>query len=77
MENQECKMLIPLNTSLTIIGPTFIKKFRNSKIIKLAVIYILSLLIVAFSFCQILRISRQKNKTLELTNPCIESPSFA
>ena len=66
MENQECMMLIPLNTSLTIIGPTFIKKFRNSKIIKLAVIYILSLLIVAFSFCQILRITRQKNKTLEL-----------
>ena len=66
MENQECTMLIPLNTSLTIFGPTFIKKLRNGKIIKLVFIYIISLIIVAFSIGQIFRLNHQKTKTLEL-----------
>ena len=67
MEEQECTMLIPLNTSLTIFGPTFIKKLKNRKIIKLVFVYIISLIIVAFSFGQIVRLNKQKSKTLELT----------
>jgi sortase B len=69
MENQECTMLVPLNTGLTIIKPKFIKKFRDfQKIRKLVVIYSISFIIVAFSFAQISRIQGQKSKTLELSN---------
>lgn len=69
MENQECTMLVPLNTGLTIIKPKFIKKFRDfKKIRKLVVIYSISFIIVAFSFAQISRIQGQKSKTLELSN---------
>ena len=74
-ECQKNNMLIPiksnklilLNTSLIISKPRFIKKFRNSKYLKLATIYTFSLLIVAFSFVQIGRLCNQKNTTEELT----------
>ena len=68
-------MLIPvkenklklLHTSLIISKPRFIKMFRDSKKLKLAIIYTISLLIVAFSFGQISRLCNQKNATEELT----------
>lgn len=63
----KCNKLIPLNTSLIIIKPRFIKIFRNYKKIKLAIIYTISLLIVAFSFTQIVRLSNQKAATEKLT----------
>lgn len=47
--------------------PKTIKKVRKRKIIKLVGIYTISLLIVAFSFTQIMRLQNQKNKTLEIT----------
>lgn len=67
-EEQNCMALVPVNTSLTIIGPNFIKKYRNKKIIKLVVVYIISFAIVAFSFSQMYRINQEKSKTLQLVS---------
>ena len=61
------KMLITLNTSLIISKPRFIKKFINSSKIRLAVVYTLSLAIMAFSFVQISRLYSQKKSSLEIT----------
>ena len=63
----EEKMLIPLNTSLTIIRPKFLKKIVDKRKIKLLFIYTISFLIVVFSLFQIIRLKQQKNVTIELT----------
>ena len=60
--------LIPLNTNLIIVKPRFLKKFRDSKYLKLATVYTISLLIVAFSFGQIARLCNQKNATEDITD---------
>ena len=64
----KCNKLIPLNTSLIIIKPRFIKIFRNYKKLKLAIIYTISLLIVAFSFAQIIRLNNQKVATEKMAS---------
>ncbi len=61
-------MLIPINNSLTSVKPRFIKRFKNSKKLRLAIVYTISLTIMAFSFGQIIRLHNQKLKTLELVN---------
>ena len=60
--------LISLNTGLAIIKPKFIKKFKHNNKLRLAIVYTISLLIVAFSFIQIYRLHSQKSETLELTS---------
>lgn len=60
-------MVLPKHTSLAILMPRFLKKLRDSKKIKLAIVYTISFLIVAFSLFQIGRINYQKNNTIKLT----------
>lgn len=67
-EKHKNNMLIPLNTGLTIIKPKSIKKFRNFRKIRLVTVYIISLTIVAFSFFQIGRLQKQKEKTITLAS---------
>lgn len=64
----KCNKLIPLNTSLIIVKPRFLRKYRDRKYLKLATVYTISLLIVAFSFGQIARLCNQRNTTEELTD---------
>ena len=63
----EEKMMIPLNTSLTIIKPKFLKRIVDKSKIKLILVYTISFLIVAFSLFQIFRLYKQKNATIKLT----------
>ena len=63
----EEKMLIPLNTSLTIIKPKFLKRIVDKSKIKLILVYAISFLIVAFSLFQIFRLYKQQNTTIKLT----------
>ena len=58
--------LISLNTGLINTNPRILKKLRNSKKIKLAIIYTIFLIIVVFSIGQIARLSNQKHETEEL-----------
>lgn len=60
-------MVVPKHTSLAILMPRFLKKLRDSRKLKLAIIYTFSFLIVAFSLFQIGRINYQKNSAIKLT----------
>jgi len=66
-EDKANNMLIPINTGLTIIMPKFLKKYRKNKKVRLAIVYTISLTIMAFSFAQINFLDKQKAKTIDLT----------
>ena len=61
-------MVLPKNSSLAILMPKFLKKIFDKRKIKLAIIYSISFLIVAFSLFQIGRINYQKNHSIQLTD---------
>lgn len=61
-------MVIPKDSGLAILKPKFLKKIVDKRKIRLAIVYTLSFLIVAFSLFQIGRINYQKNATFKLTD---------